>query len=299
MGTRFEILLYGEDEIHLRGAAEEALDEIEKLEALISAFRTDSCIHRINTLAADSPIRMPPAVFTLLLKCRRLWEATHGRFDPTIGPLMHCLGFRGETAPPGEDALRSAREAVGMNLVELNETDLTVSILHPRTRLDLGAIGKGWAIDQAVQLLRENDVASALIHGGTSTAFGIGAPPEEKTWAVALRPPPAELLEFDETRSPLPVIHLRDSAMAVSGLAGRMITTGAAVEGHILDPLAGRPVRHSLLTAVAAETAAAADAWSTALLAGGESFFSETPPAAGVTLALLLTREGKVCLKQV
>src|SRR5690625_4250055 len=95
MGTRFEILLWGDEEYVLRAAGEQALAEIERLERQLSLFRTSSEISKINRQAAQAPVRVEPRLFRLLECCQELSEATDGLFDVTVGPLMHCWGFRG------------------------------------------------------------------------------------------------------------------------------------------------------------------------------------------------------------
>lgn len=272
MGTRFEILLYGEDEVRLRAAADEALDEVERLEQKLSLFRGDSTLFRVNALAAQEPVKVEADLFRLLQACQQLWQETDGFFDITIGPLMKCWGFRGDrVTEPSPENLAAARERIGMQHVVLNETDRTVFFDRPEMALDLGGIGKGWAIDEAAEILREAEITSALIHGGTSTICAIGSPPESAGWKIALQPPPPELLPQGQ---PWPHDYLRevllhDNSLSVSGLAGRMEETGGVLEGHVLNPHLGRPVRDVPIAAVVAPDAARSDAWSTALLAGG------------------------------
>lgn len=295
MGTRFEILLYGEGKGFLQAAGEEALDEIERLDHLLSAFRPDSAIHKVNTHAGREPVRVEPSVFCLLETCRNLWRETGGRFDITVGPLMHCWGFRGSReSPPGEEEVAAARERVGMQGVVLEAAMRTVFFEHEGMIVDLGGIGKGWAIDQAVSLLREAGVKSALIHGGTSTAYAIGAPPGEEGWLVAIRPPPAELLP-----APQPVdkpfvqeVRLRDNALSVSGLAGRLMRSGDFLEGHVIDPLNGMPVRETLLAGVVSKSATTSDAWSTALLIGGPCLLNCLEGGLGLDYCLLMRKDG-------
>ncbi len=272
MGTRFEILLYGSGESALRSAAEEALDEVERLEKKISLFRADSTISRVNALAAEEPVKVETDVFQLLQACQRYWTQTGGFFDISIGPLMKLWGFRGErdSGPTPED-IAEAREQIGMQHVLLDEQNRTVFFRRPGMRLDFGGIGKGWAIDEAAQILRDAEIESALIHGGTSTVCAIGTPPGDAAWKIALKPPPPEILPNGQ---PWPTdflreIELRGNCLSVSGLAGRMAETGGIREGHVIDPHTGTPVRDFLFSAVVAPKAADTDAFSTALLAAG------------------------------
>ena len=179
MATRFEILLHGDREADLRAAGEEALDEVARLEAQLSLYRPASEIARVNALAARQAVRVSPPVFQLLEQARQLHQETGGAFDICIGPLVRCWGFMGGTGRMPEPAqLARARALSGMSHLTLDKGDFSVRFDCEGVMIDLGAIGKGYAIDCAARVLREAGVASALLHGGTSTTCAIGAPPD-------------------------------------------------------------------------------------------------------------------------
>ena len=185
MATRFEIALHGDDDPRLRAAAEEALDEIERLDAQLSLYRNTSEISRLNAAAAAGPVRVSPPLFQLLSRARDLHRETGGVFDITIGPLMRCWGFMRDTGRlPTDEALAAARERVGMELIELDEDQFTVRFRRDGVMLDLGSIGKGYALERAANLLRDAGVTSAILHGGTSTVCAIGTPPGASAWRV-------------------------------------------------------------------------------------------------------------------
>ena len=190
MATRFELVLHGQDQCHLRAAGEEALEEIIGLEAQLSPYRPESELSWINAHAAHEPVKAEPRLFRLLQLAKVLNAETDGAFDVTIAPLMRAWGFsRDKGKVPTADQLEAARHAVGMDHVLLNENNSTVKFDREGTTLDLGAIGKGYAIECAVESLRENQVTSALVHGGTSAVYAIGTPPNASAWRVALRNP--------------------------------------------------------------------------------------------------------------
>jgi thiamine biosynthesis lipoprotein len=190
MATRFELVLHGENPVSLRAAGEEALHETERLEAQLSLFRPTSEIAHLNARAARESVRVTPPVFGLLLQARRLSEETAGAFDITIAPLVRCWGFMGGGGSvPSPEQLVEARSKVGMNLVQLSERDYTVRFAREGVMLDLGAIGKGYAVERAADLLREAGVRSGLLHGGTSTVYALGRPPDEAAWPVAIAAP--------------------------------------------------------------------------------------------------------------
>lgn len=190
MATRFELVLHGDNPASLRAAAEEALDEVERLEQQLSLYRPDTEIARVNARAHREPVRVSPPVFRLLQHAEHLHRETGGAFDITIAPLLRCWGLMGGSGRiPEAEQLAAARACVGMHLVQLDPAENTVRFDRPGVMLDLGAIGKGYAVEQAAERLRELGVASALIHGGTSTIYAIGSPPDQPAWKVAVEIP--------------------------------------------------------------------------------------------------------------
>src|SRR5205807_1206651 len=127
-------------------------------------------IAHINARASREAVRISPEVFELLVRAKDLHAQTDGAFDIAIGQLVKCWGFMAGTGHmPGSPELDEARNCSRLHLVELDSSQLTVRFSRPGVLLDLGAIGKGYAIEQAANLLREAGVVSALLHGGTST----------------------------------------------------------------------------------------------------------------------------------
>ena len=261
MATRFEIVLVGENASSLRAAGEEALNEIERLEAQLSLYRATSEIAQLNARAAREPVRVEPGLFRLLEQAKQLSKETDGAFDITVAPLMAVWGLMGtkvgRDAPPSRSELTKARAVVGMQHVELDPKSLTVRYTRPGVMLDLGAIGKGYAIDQAAELLRDAGVSQALIHGGTSTVYAIGGP-----WRIAIDS------EKDGDK-PVAVVELTDAALSVSAVWGKSFRIGKKTYGHVIDPRTGKPVSRALLAAVILPSATETDALSTALLTLG------------------------------
>ena len=256
MATRFEIVLCGNDATSLRAAGEEALNEIERLEAQLSLYRVSSEIANINARAAREAVRIEPSLFRLLQHAKQLSEETEGAFDVTVAPLMRAWGLMGGKGKvPTRNELAKARACVGMHLVELDPKNFTIRFSRPGVMLDLGAIGKGYAIDQAVEVLREAGIARALLHGGTSTVYGIGGP-----WKVAIDSDKDVLIA---------VVELTDTALSVSAVWGKSFKAGKKTYGHVLDPRSGKPVSRALLAAVILPSATETDALSTALLTVG------------------------------
>ena len=283
MATRFELVLHGDDPVALRAAGEEALDEIDRLENRLSLYRPGSEIAQLNARAAHEPVRVTPELFALLQHAQQLHAETGGAFDITIAPLVRCWGFMGASGKmPSPDEVAAARECVGMQHIQLDTQTRTIRFAREGVMLDLGAIGKGYAVGQAADILRAAGVSSALIHGGTSTVYAIGQPPDADSWKVAIEPPPAQARSSAHSRSmssqppesriptELPAVELRDEAMSVSAVWGRSFIADGKLLGHVIDPRTGRPVIRALLAAVVLGSATETDALSTALLVLGE-----------------------------
>jgi FAD:protein FMN transferase len=289
MATRFEIVLHGEDAVSLRAAGEEALREVERLDARLSFYRPDSEISHLNTHAAREPVRVAPDLFALLQHAKSLSEQTAGAFDLTIAPLLRCWGFQdgNGTIPPASELAR-AQALVGLHQVHLNTENSTVQFARAGMMLDLGAIGKGYAVERAGEILRETGVASALIHGGTSTVYAMGRPPDRTHWTVAIAQPPSVPADRQ-----IPItLALEDEALSVSAEWGKSFESEGRTFGHVLDPRSGLPVQGAVLAAVALRSATETDALSTALLVlgkgGRERIFELRPDAK----TLLITKSG-------
>jgi thiamine biosynthesis lipoprotein len=167
---------------------------------------------------------------------------------------------------PGAREIEAARSVVGMEHVHLDAEARTVHFDREGVALEFGAIGKGFAIERAVELLRdEYEIDSALLHGGTSTIYGLGAPPGEAAWNVAIQRPYAPSGEAVLT------IPLRDRAVSLSAPHGKWFEQDGKRYGHVLDPRIGYPAAGSVLAAVATASATESDALSTALLVLGEA----------------------------
>ena len=168
-----------------------------------------------------------------------------------------------------------------MDRVSLDEEDFTVSFAREGVMLDLGSIGKGYALQRAAQLLRETGVASGILHGGTSTVYALGTPPDSDAWKVAVPKPEfaEQTIALGATRVKEPsgldkvlaVVPLNNEALSVSAVWGKSFAADDRVYGHVIDPREGEPVDGAVLAAVASPSATESDALSTALLILGSA----------------------------
>ncbi len=271
MATRFEIVLHGADPARLRAAAEEALDEIERIEAQLSLYQSTSVIAQLNARAAHEAVRVTPELFGLLRRAQQISHETAGAFDITIAPLLRAWKLMNDRGGvPDEETLAAARAKVGMRLVELNETEHTVHFAHDGVMLDLGSIGKGYALERAVNLLREAGIASALLHGGTSTVCALGAQPDGQPWRIAIENPERPRMNTGAPTLPhLATVDLCDESLSVSAVWGKFFAADGKTYGHVIDPRTGAPTQAAQLAAVVLPSATESDAFSTALLVAG------------------------------
>ena len=270
MATRFEFVLLGEDPVRLRAAGEEAFDEIDRIEGQLSLYRPGSEITMVNARAAYQAVPVSPEVFSVIERAVKFSKITGGSFDISIAPLVRAWGFmKGSGARPTDAKIAEAREVVGSEFLLLDSGRSTVRFKRAGMMLDLGSIGKGYALDMAADVLRDAGVENALLHGGTSTIYALG---QDTTgpWKIAVDPPAlpgtAEAAPEGTPNTPLAIIPLSNEAFSVSAVWGKFFTLDGKTYGHVIDPRTGWPADGALLGAVVTASAAESDALSTAVL---------------------------------
>lgn len=263
MGCVFELLLAGRERAYLEEAGGEALDEIARLDSQLSHTRDISDVCALNAGASQGPVRVDPRLFELLERAAEISAETGGAFDVTIGALVKLWGFhRGDHSVPTSDEVTMALKSVGMGHLRFDAEWNAIGFDREGVELNLGAIGKGYAVQRAVEVLRECGIESALLHGGSSTIYALGAPPGEECWTVGLRHP-------DEPSGRVGVVRLRDQALSTSGGYEQFFMAGGRVFSHLLDPRTGYPAEGTLSASVIADSATESDALSTAFFVIG------------------------------
>jgi thiamine biosynthesis lipoprotein len=268
MATTFEVAIpYGTP--HALQAAEAALDLIDELEEQMTVYRDTSEISRLNT--AGRVEEMEPHLFALLQRCAVLTRDTGGAFDVACGALVKCWGFykREGRIPTGVE-LNEAMARTGFRHVILNADTRAVRFTRPGLELNLGAVGKGYALDRAAELLRlQFGIRSALLHAGGSSVRAVGRPPNDlRGWRVAIRHP------HDDRRT-LGSVYLDDEALGTSADTYQHFEYNGKRYGHVLDPRTGRPVSGTRSASCVAPTAADADALSTAFFVAGADWTAD------------------------
>lgn len=244
-------------------AASDALDLVHQLEAQMTVYRDDSELAAINRRAADEEVEVEPQLFGLLREAIRLAERTEGAFDPTSGPLIALWRrCRHEGCIPTQAEIDRCREQVGYWHVHFDEGRHTIRYDRQGVELNLGGIGKGYALDRAGAMLDQIGLTQWLLHGGHSSILARGDHNRTGGWPVGIRDP-----NFPQDQ--LATLLLQNSALSTSGSGTQHFRHAGRRYGHILDPRTGWPVEGMLSVTVLASTAAEADALSTAFFVMG------------------------------
>jgi thiamine biosynthesis lipoprotein len=283
MACQFEVFLNAGQHEAASQAALDALDLIDRLESQLTIYRETSEVARLNQAAFETDVVVEPRLFDLFERAVQLHRDTEGAFDITAGPLVKAWGFfhrRGMV--PSEEQLSQALAAVGSQKLRLDPELRTVRFLAPGMEINLGAIGKGYALDRAAELLLAVDVENFLWHGGRSSLLARGSHETGSGWLVAIDHPLRPGRRVIE-------VCLSDRALGTSGAATQFFRHGRRRYGHILDPRTGRPAEGVYSATALAPSAAEADALATAFyILGVEGTIEYCQNHAGVGALLLV-----------
>ena len=278
MGSFFEVTAYGEREVCAKGVIA-AFMEIARVERLLSIYRPKSDLTRINAVRKKGMLSIDPELFEVLSKSIGYAEKSGGAFDPTAAALVRLWGFgpgEGRSTPPRKEEIVSLLDQVGFRHVRLASG--RIERMKEGIEINLGGIGKGYAIDRAIEKLRELGVTRAMISSG-STIYALEAPPDKEGWRVDIQHPRRE-----EGR--IGTVYLRNQAISTSGDYERYFIFEGRRFSHLIDPRTGYPVEGVASASVIAPTAMEADALSTAAFILGEkqgrSFLNRFPEVEGL-----------------
>jgi FAD:protein FMN transferase len=254
MACTYSITAYGREEQDLKKIVNEALDEIDRIDRLMSHYKKDSPLSEINREASKGPVRVEPELFDFISECVKYSRESDGAFDITVGPLMKAWGFfRGEGRLPSDSELSKARGSTGYRHILLDNKERTIRFDLAGVELDLGGIAKGYAVDRAVTILKSQGIERALVNACGSTIYGLGSPPDSSRWEIKIQDP-------IDHRKIATTIGLNNRALSVSGSYEKFFEVDGVRYSHIMDPRTGLPVQGVLSVAVVTETGAAGDA---------------------------------------
>jgi FAD:protein FMN transferase len=254
MGTYCEIQVAHPDPSFAQQAIRRAFDEMERVDRLLSNYDLQSELSALNREAFRSPVRVSDELFEFVLQCRAFHDATEKAFDPTVGPLVRAWGFfTAHPEKPRDQDIAAAKARSGFDKVQVNHAARTISYTAPGVELDSGGIGKGYAVDRAVKVLRDAGVEAALVSAGGSTLYALGSPPGRAGWRIALKNPA-------DPQRPIAVVELCGSSLSTSGVSEKSVQSGDRRYSHIFSPRTGEPVEGMCQVTVVAPGATESDA---------------------------------------
>ena len=268
MGTEFRVVLFARGEARARAVMAEALGRIRELDLVLSDYDSASELRRLTGAQPEAgAVRVSSDLMGMLLQARALHAQTDGAFDVTVGPLVRLWrrAFRqGEL--PSPEAIGLARQQVGMDLLVLLPETSQVWPKRAGMGLDPGGIGKGYALDQAMALIGEAGIRSALVEGGGDLVVS-GPPPGQEGWRIEL--------DWGSDASPDRPLVLAHGAVATSGDLYQVLRLDGEAYSHILDPRTGWALIRGRRASVVAPTGAQADALASALCVAGPAGIDE------------------------
>jgi thiamine biosynthesis lipoprotein len=267
MGSWFGLVVHGPDRAELEAAADAAFEEVHRLDRLLSNHRPASEWSGVNRDAAARPVRVSPELFDLLSACLECSRQSDGAFDITVGPLMKMWGFfRGEGTLPSGPVVTHALGRVGYRHVLLEAEGRTVRFLRRGIDLDPGGIGKGYAVDRMVSVLKEHGVGIALVSAAGSSIYGLGAPPgEPRGWRVSISDPSAPTKSVAD-------VYLENLSISTSGSYEKFFWAEGKKYSHMIDPRTGYPARGASSVSVMAARAMDSEAWTKPYFVNGRAW---------------------------
>jgi thiamine biosynthesis lipoprotein len=273
MGTMFDIIVYHASRPDAERAIDKALTEIVRLDQVLSHYKVDSDLAKLHREGRGAPVPVESSLYDVIEESIRFSRYSGGAFDVTIAPLLKLWKHaNAEGRRPSANEIAAARRCVGYEQIETIAPD-RVRLRSDCVELDLGGIGKGYAVDRAIAILKAEGIRHGLVNAGGSSITAIDAPPGAKGWPVAA--------------GTGKIVLLRDSSMSTS-----------QQNGEILDPRTGSPAAVTIhggrvpgpgAVSVIIRSGTAADALSTALaivpIADGRKLLERFPDAAALWIA--------------
>lgn len=290
MGSTFTVVLYGSDQKQLEAAADAAFDEVHRLDRLLSNYQPASEWSEVNRTAGVRPVKLSAELFQLLSDCMTYSRQSDGAFDITVGPLMKVWGFyKGEGSLPRPADVTDALTRVGHRHVRLDAAARTIHFDRPGVELDPGGIGKGYAVDRMVDVLKRSGVHIALVSASGSSIYGMGAPPTEPAgWRITIRAP-------DDPHKTAAEVVLKDMSLSTSGSYEKFFWVEGRTYAHIIDPRTGYPARGTASVSVMAPRTIDSEAWAKPFFINGRAWTAAHKPASVRVFVCDDARTQKAC----
>jgi thiamine biosynthesis lipoprotein len=289
MGTQFNVIFYAPDTLIAQRACTAVSGRMDSLNYVMSDYLDDSEINRLSATAGSGRyVSVSRDLFHVLQKARTIAQSSNGLYDPTIGPLSQLWrrAVRRQIFPSARQR-RRARGAVGYRLMDLDSLTCSVKLNRIGMRLDLGGIGQGFAIDEAMAVLHRFGVKAALVDIG-GDILADDAPPGTTGWRVGIGSGKAD--GGDTT-----IVLLTKAAITTSGDAYRFLEYNGRRYSHIMNPRSGLGLRHFVRVTVLAPDGYRADALTKVFsVAGWRKSRRLIKRFPGVTVLLLENKKGRL-----
>jgi thiamine biosynthesis lipoprotein len=262
MGNRFEITVVSSDALWAHERMDEAVEEISRIEKLLTTFNDSSQTAAINANAGIQPVVVDKEVFDLIHRSLKISELTQGAFDITYGSIDKRLwNFDTHlTSLPDTATARKMVQLIDYRNVVLNEKDYSVYLKKKGMRIGFGGIGKGYAADKAKQLLQQRGVASGVVNAaGDLITWGVQ--PDGRSWTIGIADP--------DTRHPFSYLNISNMAVATSGTYEKYAIINGKKYSHTIDPKTGMPVTGIKSVTIICPSAELADAMATPVMVMG------------------------------
>lgn len=264
MGTVVEITLVGKDEANLNVAAEAAFSEIKRLEGLMSHYKEDTDVGRINAVAGKEAVHVSSETFEVIETALEVSRLSNGAFDVTMGILGKVWHFtkddKGELTPPSREEVKKLLPLIDYRQVTVDKKNNTVRLAKQGTRINLGGIAKGYIVGKAADVLKRNGIKKGIVHaGGDMVVF---QEPNDEPWLIGIQNP----REKDKI---IGTIKTQNAAIATSGDYERFFIKDGSRYHHIMDPSTGFPANKCRGVTITAKAPTLADALSTAIFVMG------------------------------
>jgi FAD:protein FMN transferase len=272
MGSTYSVVLYDEDRDKMETAAEAVFEEARRLDGVLSNYKPDSAWSQVNQFAAERPVEVPPELFDLLSACVEYSRKSEGSFDITVGPLMKAWGFyKGTGHLAAKSEVKKALTLVGYKNLILDAKTHTVRFVKKGVEIDPGGIGKGYAVDRMVGILRERKIRIALVSASGSSIYAMGAPPGESGWKVSIRDPRDEFKTVQD-------VLLKDESLSTSGSYEKFFEADGKIYAHIMDPRTGFPAGGMLSVSIVTPRTIDSEAWCKPFFINGRAWASKHKP---------------------
>ena len=262
MGSRFDITVVAQDSLEGNRYIDLAVAEIKRIERLISSWDPNSQTSAINANAGIGPVQVDPELFSLIARCTEISKITDGAFDISYASMDRIWKYDGSmTTMPSEEKIKASIAKVGYKKIKLDPTDSSVYLIQSGMKIGFGAIGKGYAADQAKKLLMAQGVPAGIINAsGDMNTWGKQSHGED--WKVAITNP----MSKDKAYGLLPI---NEGAVVTSGNYEKYVMFDDKRYSHIIDPRTGYPSTGILSVTIFGPKAELADALATSVFVMG------------------------------